>query len=98
MGNITLLGNFDNKDGRNRQDIHKKCSKGDAITLNVTTYKGKPSVEVWVNSGQIGHISADEAEEVRDALVNGEITDAEINGLYGGTKDKPTIGCEIITT
>gem|GEM_PF-2042256 len=89
---------FDNKDGSSRQTILKKCSVGDPVELKLTTYKGKPAVEVWTDFGQIGNISSDESEDVTDAVNEGRIMGAEIGGIYGGTTDKPTIGCVIITS
>lgn len=88
---------FDNKDGKSRQAILKKCSVGDPVQLKLTTYKGKPAVEVWTDYGQIGNISSDDSEEVTDKVNEGKINIAEISGIFGGTKDKPTIGCAIIS-
>lgn len=88
---------FDNNDGENRQKILKKCSVGDLIELRVTKYKGKPAVEVWSSHGQIGNISSDDSEDVSERIGDGRITRAEISAIFGGAKDKPNIGCAIIT-
>lgn len=89
---------FDNDDGENRQKILKKCAVGDLVELRMTKYKGKTAVEVWTKHGQIGNISSDDSEDVGGRIGNGKITRAEIGGIYGGTKDKPNIGCHVITS
>lgn len=89
---------FNNEDGKSRQAILKKCEVGDPVELKLTTYKGNPAVEVWTEHGQVGNISSDESEEVTDRVKTGKITKAEIRGIFGGTKDKPTIGCAIATS
>ncbi len=91
---------FNNPDGRSRQRILKKCREGDTLLLRPQPIKGHPhAVAVCRRNGQqIGNIRSHLSEQISGYLAAGLEVECKILQLTGGTRKKPTRGCNIAIT
>lgn len=91
---------FNNPDGRSRQRILKKCRRGETLLLRPQPIKGHPyAVAVCRRNGQqIGHIRSHLSEQIFGYLSAGLQVECKILQLTGGTRKKPTRGCNIEIT
>lgn len=85
---------FRNDDGSNRQSILARCHRGDSIAPMFYYYNGDPACAVITDYGQIGHLSADLAQDIHDSyadyMINGEIL-----AVTGGDAGR-NLGCNIV--
>jgi hypothetical protein len=86
---------FPNEDGTDRQIIIRKhCREGTALTLvrEPANPHGSNAVAIYVGRSQIGYASSEDASRLAKFLDAGWSYTASVVQLYGGTKDKPSIG------
>ena len=91
---------YPNDDGTSKQKILAKCRIGENLILKHTPIpEDDNAVKVLRKNGdQIGWLSSAVAREISALLDQGCRVDAVISDLTGGTKDKPTRGCNINVT
>ena len=107
LGQNTLVRSFhtrvvgvscNNDDGSSRQEILKHCLLGEPVGFYWYTFNGRPACAVISDHGQIGHLSADLAEDLnfdysddRYSLV------AHISGITGGHEGY-SYGCNLLVS
>lgn len=89
---------FKNDNGSDRQAILKKCRQGEKLHLvhKPTAEYPEAMAVCRANGEQLGHLKTEVAEEVLEALEEGIAVGCEMSELTGGTKDRPTRGCNIL--
>lgn len=85
---------YRNDDGSNRQSILARCHRGDSIAPMFYYYHGAPACAVITDYGQIGHLSADLAQDIHDNYANCMIN-GEILAVTGGDPGH-NLGCNIV--
>jgi hypothetical protein len=87
-----------NSDGSNRQDIIRRCKAGEPIHLRREPRNAhdRNAVAIYTNQGkQIGYLDRSDAVHVATWMDHGAVPEARIQGIYGGTRDKPYRGVVI---
>lgn len=93
---------FTNEDGKNRQDIIKRCAKV-GMPAHLEREPENPydssAVAVYIADQQIGYLKADVAERLADKIDGGRyVAGAAIHKITGGTKSKPHFGVTLDLT
>lgn len=91
-----------NKDGKSRQTIIKKMvNAGDHVSLRrePDNPHDPNAVAVFVHGEQIGYLKREVAERL-SALIDipGYAAEAVVDGVYGGTPSKPSLGITLEMT
>jgi hypothetical protein len=90
---------YANDDGTDRQTIIRKhCQEGTSLTLvrEPNNPRDRNAVAIYVGRSQIGYVSSDDAPRVATCLDEGWTYVASVGRLYGGTKDKPSLGVNFL--
>jgi hypothetical protein len=90
---------YANEDGTDRQAIIRKhCQEGAALTLvrEQDNPRDRNAVAIYVGRSQIGYVSSEDAPRVAKCLDEGWSTVASVVRIYGGTKDKPSLGVNFL--
>lgn len=86
---------FPNDDGSERQDIIRRCKRGEQLILRHDAYNAHSLFATQVvraNGEQLGHVPEYLAERICGETEDGYNTVCVITGITGGSWDKPTWG------
>ena len=82
------------------QEAISRCFEGQPVNLvrDPDNQNDKNAIEVWCGGHQIGFITRDEASSMAPAIDGGDLVEAKIERVIGGTPEKPITGAILLCT